>query len=148
MPEPEGSPERITIVPDDYHVEYAGTAEDGRRFFITTPFVPGSLGGGGNEFVATFFWKSDGDYDSMDVQEFGPRDSMDRGAREAAIAKHISDLGKYELEEIVVAPFSDEAFGTKFGFIPQEFEGTVTVNLMPGDAVAFYEPWDSGEYDT
>ena len=28
-------PERFTIVPDEYHVPYAGTAEDGRKFFLS-----------------------------------------------------------------------------------------------------------------
>jgi hypothetical protein len=143
MPGTEGFPGRITIVPDDYHAEYAGTAEDGRRFFITTPFLPGA-----NEFIATFFWKADGSYDSMNVEEFGPRESLDHAAREAALARHLSDLGAYVLEGISVAPFSEDAFGTSFGFIPQAYEGMVSVNLMPGDSMAFFEPWDSGEYDT
>lgn len=148
MPETEGFPERITIVPDDYHAEYAGTAEDGRRFFVSTPFVPGGRDGGGNEFVATFFWKADGSYDSMSVEEFGSRESLDHAAREAALARHLSALGSYELEEISVAPFSEDAFGTSFGFIPQAYDDMVSVNLMPGDSMAFFEPWDSGEYDT
>jgi len=29
------APTRFTIRPDDYHVPYAGTAEDGRRFFLS-----------------------------------------------------------------------------------------------------------------
>jgi hypothetical protein len=29
-----GAPQRFTIVPDNYHVPYAGTA-DGRRFFLS-----------------------------------------------------------------------------------------------------------------
>jgi hypothetical protein len=28
------APERFMIVPDDYHVPYAGSAEDGRKFFL------------------------------------------------------------------------------------------------------------------
>ena len=148
MPETDGLPERFTIVPDDYHAEYVGTAEDGRRFFTTTPFNAGTIDGGGNEFVATFFWRADGNYDSMSVDEFGSRATLDSAARKAALAKHLEGLGAYELEEISVAPFSDDAFGTKFGFIPRAYEGTVSVNLMPGDSMAFYEPWDSGEYDT
>ena len=143
MSETEGFPDRITIVPDDYHAEYVGTAEDGRRFFVATPFIPGS-----NEFIATFFWNADGSYESMDVEEFGPRETLDHAAREAALARHLGDLGAYELEEISVAPFSEDAFGTNFGFIPQAYDGMVSVNLMPGDSMAFFEPWDSGEYDT
>lgn len=139
----EGFPDRITIVPDDYHAEYVGTAEDGRRFFVTTPFIPGA-----SDFIATFFWNADGSYHSMDVQDLGSRESRDRSVWEAAQAKHLADLGAYELEEISVAPFSEDAFGTSFGLIPQAYDGMVSVNLMPGDSMAFFEPWDSGEYDT
>ena len=38
----EPAPRRFRIVPDDYHVPYAGTAEDGRRFFLSEElFAPG-----------------------------------------------------------------------------------------------------------
>lgn len=106
------------------------------------------MDGGGNEFAAAFFWNADGSYASMQVREFGPRDAMDHAARDAIMQKLVSDLGAYAREEIVIAPFSDEAFGTTFGFVPQAYDDTVSVNLMPGDSMAFFEPWDSGAYDT
>lgn len=144
----EGAPERFIIIPDDYHAEYAGRAEDGRLFFIATPFDAGTQGGNdGKEFIATFYWKADGSYDSMDVDAFGPRDTIDRDVYDAIMARHISNLGDYELTEISVAPFSDTAFDTEMGFIYTETDGYGWVNLLPGDYIAFTPPWD-GMYDT
>lgn len=144
----EGAPERFLIVPDDYYVEYAGRAEDGRLFFIGTPFDAGTFGNDdGNEFIATFYWKPDGSYDSMDVDAFGPRDTIDKEAYDAVMARHIAELGNYELTEISVAPFSDEAYGTEMGFIYSEYDGYGWVKLLPGDYIAYTPPWD-GMYDT
>jgi hypothetical protein len=36
-----------------------------------------------------------------------------------------------------------------FGLIlDRDEEDTLSVILMPGDYMAFYEPWDRGDYDT
>lgn len=135
-------PDRFTIVPDDYHAQLVGTAGDGRRFFITTPFEPG------NEYVALFWWRADGEFDSIDVDAFGPRELLSETDIEDALERRIAQLGTFSIEEISVAPFAAESHGTTFGFVPQEFSGHVSVNLQPGDYMAFNDPWDSGEYDT
>src|SRR6476620_952345 len=50
-----GPPERFTIVPDDYHVPYAGTAEDGRRFFLSQElFSFGTVHHPGSAYVGLF----------------------------------------------------------------------------------------------
>jgi hypothetical protein len=52
---------------------------------------------------------------------------------------------------IEVAPFSVKRFGTSFGLIPREpedDEDAWAVELLPGNCMAFFEPWDSGKYDT
>ena len=137
-----GAPARFTIEPDEYHAQLAGTAGDGRRFFITTPFEPD------NEFVALFFWKADGSFDEIDVDSFGPRELVAENDHQDALERRISRLGDFRIEPISVAPFAVESHGTTFGFVPQEYEGYVSVNLQPGDYMAFHEPWDSGDYDT
>lgn len=136
------APARITIAPDDYQAQLVGTAGDGRRFFITTPFEPG------DEYVALFFWSADGEFDSIDVDSFGPRELLSETDVEDALERRIAQLGTFRLEQVSVAPFVAESHGATFGFIPQEFSGHVSVNLMPGDYMSFNEPWDSGEYDT
>lgn len=136
------APDRFTIVPDDYHAQLTGTAGDGRRFFITTPFEPD------NEFVALFLWTSDGSFDEIDVDAFGPRELLAENDHQDALERRIARLGEFTIEPISVAPFAVESHGTTFGFVPQEYEGLVSITLLPGDYMAYTEPFDSGEYDT
>ena len=144
-------PDRITMIPDDYNTEFVGTAEDGRHFFLTTPFEPGdAAGAGGNEFVALFYWNSNGEFDSMEVDEFGSRESMDSAAHDAKMQERLKELGEYRLEQISVAPFSQDAFDSTFGLVPrapEDPDGIAYVELLPGNYVAYTWPWD-GEYDT
>lgn len=65
--------------------------------------------------------------------------------------QHLLDLGKITYDRIEVCRFSIERFGTQFGLIACEVEddpGVWTVELQPGNYIAFWEPWDSGVYDT
>lgn len=142
------APDRFTIMPDDYHAQLAGTAGDGRRFFITTPFEPATPTDPGNEFVALFLWKPDGSFDEIDVDAFGPREQLAENDHQDALERRIARLGEFTIEPISVAPFAVASHGTTFGFVPQEYEGLVSVTLQPGDYMAYTEPFDSGEYDT
>jgi hypothetical protein len=78
------APARFTIVPDDYHVPYAGTAEDGRKFFLSDELFDASTA-----YVGLFLWKADG-----------------------------------------------------------TFDGVYSINIEPGNFIAYYEPWDGLTYDT
>jgi len=141
-------PARFTIIPDDYHADFAGTAEDGRRFFLTTPFDPSS-----SEFVAVFLWRADGTFDEIRIDDLGPRDDLADGVQEAAIEKRLDELGDYRIEPISVAPFAVQSYGLTFGFVPNVSpgaggDGEVWVSVQPGDYMAYYAPWNNGEYDT
>lgn len=97
-PPPEGAvlrgPERFTIVPDDYHVPYAGTAGDGRKFFLS------------------------------------------------------EELFADDVAYVEVEPFTQQVDGVTFGWKVDQYDGTYSVNLVPGDFIAYYAPWDGREYDT
>jgi hypothetical protein len=44
-----------------------------------------------------------------------------------------------------------ERFGTTFGLVlrqPEDEDDPWAVEVMPGNYMAFFEPWDSGDYDT
>jgi hypothetical protein len=142
------APERFTIVPDDYHVPYAGTAEDGRKFFLSDElFAPGS------GYVGLFLWKADGTFDEVRVDKVRraagvpPGQAASPGADDL-IASRLAELGKYVLEPIEVEPFAVEVDGVTFGWVGSEFEGIYSINIEPGDFIAYYEPWDGLEYDT
>lgn len=103
-------------------------------------------------FVAVFLWTSTGDFDEIRVDEAiaepGRPPGNTRTVDDGLVATRLAELGLYVLEPIEVAPFSTLHDGIEFGFIPQAFDGMVSVNLMPGDSIAYYEPWDGFEYDT
>ena len=141
-PEANEIPDRILVVPDDWSVEYAGTLADGRLFFLTTPFEPGVA-----EYLAVFYWNADGSYDSMVVDDLGSRDDLTQEEGEAALQSRLASLGEYTIEQISVAPFSEEHDGVQFGLIPVQSEGSTWVSVMPGDYIAYTWPWD-GLYDT
>ncbi len=144
-------PKLIAIDHDDYHADLVGKTPDGRQFFITEPFEPTTPTQPGNEFVAMFIFDAEGRFLEAFIDEFGPRNSMDVGARDAVIQKRIEQLGDFSFGRIEVSPFQIEKFGTLFGLIPNEPEDEdddLSISLMPGDFMAFSEPWDSGDYET
>jgi len=144
-------PKLIAIDHDDYHAEFVGKTADGKQFFLTTPFVPAGPTNPGNEYVALYLFDKRGNLIEALIDEFGPRNNMNTEALDALCQKRLDGLGVIEFGRIEIAPFSIEKFGVTFGLIPKELEDEddeLLISLEPGDYMAFYEPWDSGDYDT
>ena len=144
------APERFTIVPDDYHVPYAGTAEDGRRFFLSEELF--SLEG--QAYVGLFLWNADGTFDEVRVDEatrprgLPPGQAGPAGA-DALVKARLAELGDYVLEPIKVEPFTEKVDGVTFGWkVGQYDDGSYYINIEPGNFIAYYEPWDGLGYDT
>ncbi len=142
------APERFTIVPDAYHVPYAGSTEDGRRFFLSDELF--DLGSG---YVGLFLWKADGTFDEVRVDQVRRSEGVPPGQAASAgadelVASRLAELGKYVLEPIEVDPFAVEVDGVTFGWVVNQFDGIYSINIEPGDFVAYYEPWDGLGYDT
>jgi len=144
----DGPPGLIAIDHDDYHAEHVGHLADGRQFFLTTPFVAGDPGA---EFVALYVFDAAGALVEAKIDTFGPRETMDDAARKALYESRLRELGSVTFDRIEVAPFSLERFGVEFGLVPRPPDSEDDdwwVILEPGDYMAFFPPWDSGEYDT
>ena len=143
-----GPPARITLVPDDYHVPYAGTAEDGRKFFLSQ-----ELFGGGSSYVGLYLWNADGTFDEVRVdaverpRDVPPGQAVPAGADDLVEAR-LAELGDYSLEPIQVEPFLTKVGGETFGWRVDDLDGDYQINIEPGDFIAYYEPWDGLEYDT
>lgn len=147
----DGKPERITIEHDDYHAEHVGRTADGRQFFLTTPFEPATGDSQGAEYVALFLFDREGNLLDAKIDDFGPRVSLDDARRQQCYEARLKELGQVTFERIEVKTFAVERFGTTFGLVPREpeDEGDVwAVEMQPGNYMAFFEPWDRGEYDT
>jgi hypothetical protein len=143
-----GPPARITLVPDDYHVPYAGTAEDGRRFFLSEELFDEK-----SSYVGLFLWTSDGVFDEVRVDPTGrpeglPAQQAAPAGAEELVAARLAELGDYVLEPIEVEPFLEKVDGVEFGWRVDEFDGDYSVNVEPGNFIAYYAPWDGLDYDT
>jgi hypothetical protein len=146
-----GAPKKIAIEHDDYHAEHVGHTKDGRQFFLTTPFEPAGPRGEGSEFVALYLFDADGKLLEAKIDNFGPRARMNDADRRRLYEKRLEELGPVTLERIEVAPFAIERLGTTFGLVirePEQEGDPWAVEAQPGNYMAFFEPWDSGEYDT
>lgn len=144
----DAAPERFTIIPDDYHVPYAGTAGDGRRFFLSD-----ELFGGGSSYVGLYLWTADGTFDEVRVDAVGRPDGLPPGQAAPAdpgglVETRLAELGDYVIEPITVEPFLTKVDGVPFGWRLQQYDGEYTLTIEPGDFIAYYAPWDGEGYDT
>ena len=143
------APERFRIVPDDYHVPYAGTADDGRKFFLSDELFSYD-----SAFVGLFLWKADGTFDKVLVDPAPRPDDLPIGqagsvGAEGLVEARLAELGDYVLEPIEVEPFTREIDGVTFGWkVGRYDDGSYSINIEPGDFIAYYAPWDGLEYDT
>lgn len=146
---PDGAPTRFTIRPDDYHVPYAGTAQDGRKFFLSDELFAFD----GKAWVGLFLWKADGTFDEVHVRSVGravgvPPGQAAPGSGDSSVDQMLAPLGNYHLEPITVQPFTRRVDGVEFGWKVNHHDGMYTINIEPGDFICYYEPWDGYEYDT
>ncbi|GAA2485346.1 hypothetical protein [Terrabacter carboxydivorans] len=144
-----GTPTRFTIRPDDYHVPYAGTAQDGRKFFLSDELFAYD----GRAWVGLFLWKPDGVFDEVRVSRIArgvgvPPGQATPGNGDGTLQAHLALLGAYTLEPITVQPFTETVDGAEFGWKVNHCDGMYTINIEPGDFICYYEPWDGYEYDT
>ena len=151
----EAAPRRFRIVPDDYHVPYAGTAEDGRRFFLSQElFGLGTADRPGSAYVGLFLWKADGTFDEVRVDPVGRPAGVPAGQAAPAgaddlVAARLAELGEYVLEPVEVEPFLEKVDGVSFGWkVGWYDDGTCYLNIEPGNFIAYYAPWDGLDYDT
>src|ERR1035437_4955457 len=147
----EGPPDHIAINHDDYHAKHIGRMADGRQFLLTTPFEPAIGGRTGCEYVALYTFDGGGGLIDAKIESFGPRDRVKHEDISARYESMLASLGAVSFDRIVVAPFQVERFGSSFGLIlrePEEEGAVWAVEMQPGNSMAFFEPWDSGDYDT
>jgi hypothetical protein len=144
-------PDIIAIEHDDYHAKHIGWTTDGRQFILTTPFEPAIGGKVGGEFIALYIFSTDGKLLEAKIDELGPRATMNKDKARELYQQRLKELGEVRFSRIEVAPFSVLRFGIEFGLIvrePEDEEDVCAVEMQPGNYMAFFEPWDSGEYDT
>ena len=143
-------PDRLLIHHDDYHAQHIGRLADGRLFFATQPFTWPMGADPGCEYLAVYLFHPDGSFAEARIDTLGPRAAVDRDHAASLSQQRLDELGERTYQSIEVAPFRVEHEGVTFGLIPRppEEDGDCWwLILLPGDYMAFSEPWD-GFYDT
>ena len=146
-----GKPNLVAIDHDDYHASHIGSLSDGRQFFLTTPFVPTMGPDAGREYLALYLFDNQGKLVEARIDDLGVRADLDKERAQDLLEQRLAELGPIEYGRIEVEPFEVERFGIKFGLItrvPEDEDDVWAVEVQPGNYMAFFEPWDSGEYDT
>ena len=144
-------PKLVALDHDDYSARDVGLTEDGRQFFLTTPFVPAINGNPGREFLALYLFDKDGGLLEARIEDLGTRATLDENQGRATRDRMLASLGQVKFRRIKVAPFRVKRFGVEFGFIPKPPEESGedwSVIVEPGNYMALFPPWNSGEYDT
>ena len=97
-------------------------------------------------------YKASGDLHARErlVVAYSPLVKYVSGRMASGLPAHVeeSDLISYGLVGLISAI---ERFDTTFGLVarpPEDDDDVWAVELQPGRYMAFFEPWDSGEYDT
>ena len=148
---PSAPPELVAIDHDDHHAEHIGRTADGRQFFLTNPFIPAIGSDAGREFIALYIFDAEGRFLDAFIDDLGPRAKIDHAAAQRLHSQRLAKLGTVSYERIEVQPFQVERFGSTFGLVlrePEDEEDGWAVEVQPGNYMAFFEPFDSGEYDT
>lgn len=144
-------PQLIAIDHDEHHASHIGHFSNGRQFFLTTPFVSASGADAGREFVALYLFDKHGRFLEARVDDLGRRANLNEQRARRIFEQRLAELGPVEYGRIEVQPFEVRRFGTKFGLVPrapEDEDDEWVVEMQPGNYMAFFEPWDNGDYDT
>ena len=149
-------PPTIPIAHDEWHAKHIGRLPDGRQFFLTTS-LESTPDEGTRDFVVLYTFDADGKLLDAQIDDLGVRGDggpppLNKDDGGEVYRRRLESLDGAEFGDIRVAPFRIERFGIEFGPIPREPDEDPedyepAVELMPGNTMAFFEPWD-GEYDT
>jgi hypothetical protein len=143
-------PPIIAINHDGFHAKHVGRTADGCQFFLTNPFIPARPNEPRSEFIALYIFDRAGNLLNAKIDNLGPRSSLNDDEAQKTYDLRLSELGKVAFGRIEVKPFAIERFDTEFGLIllPPEHGGGWAAEMQPGNFMAFFDPWDSGDYDT
>ena len=146
-----GQPERLTILPDEYHLPHVGHMRDGRQAFLTSPFVPDLGDRTGCEYLALYVFDADGLLVEHKITSLGQRSQVDEDEAQRLKEELIASVSPLSPRGISVRPFSITHDGVEFGLIPRQPDDEDedwSVEAQPGNYIAFTPPWHEGGYDT
>ena len=157
-------PEKIRLVPDEWHIDGVGIRPDGNLIFSDSQLsYDGGTPAKVRDFFCTFVFDPDGNLIEHKIDLVGTRGEYSEDHMNEICDQHVELLRGFKEAPIWVRPFRVEAYGEMFGLVPvspeelKEFdddddyepsEDDWRVEFMLGNTLSFYPPWDEGGYDT
>lgn len=155
-----GAPEKIRLIPDEWHIKRVGRLRDGRQFLVDTQLAPRRQKS--RDYACSFLFDADGQLLSNDIEFIGERGDYPSERVAEILDTHLAALGDHEITEIWIRLFEIRHDDEIFGFVPvspEEFldedddpedvdDEDWRVEFMPGNTLSFYPPWEDGGYDT
>lgn len=151
VPNDEDKPTKIRLVTDEYHLEGLGKLSDDTYFLMSSQLHRDWHAETTTDYICKFLFNSNGDLIDHKIVKIGIRGKYKDADGVKEYVKLAPAKGTYEDADISIKPFSVLFDGIEFGFIlrtPEDEEEIWAVEFMPGNTMAFFEPWDSGVYDT
>jgi hypothetical protein len=91
------APEKIRLIPDDWHIQHVGRRVDGRLFWVDGQLDP--AGGATKDFVCTFIFDQDGRLIQHSIELIGARGSYPEGSVGKAMDRHVAtEEGEWRVE--------------------------------------------------
>jgi len=146
-----GRPVSVLMATDDYHLKHFGRTEDGMVLWIGSQLNYDSKNQDTTDYTFKFVFDSSGELVSSLIETIGKRNSAKSEVFEEDMSALIDENPIFEPVSEMIKPFKVVHEGIEFGLIvrePETAEDVWAVEFMPGNTMAFFEPFDSGFYDT
>lgn len=146
-----GYPEKLHIIPDGRKLKQAGKLADGRSVVRVEQYDPASPAG--RRFLVTYVFDGEGELVDDLVSSVGPEGEADTMAEAGSV--HAGKFGPVKSAAVDIKPFSISREGLTFGFVARELESddedeegeaTWVIEALPGPAMVFHAPFDTGTY--
>jgi hypothetical protein len=146
-----GSPAAVLMSTDDYHLKDFGKAGDGSILWMGSQLRYDYKAEDTIDYIFKFVFNTDGELIDSEIRTLGSRNLIKDGVFQ-------EELGGLREANPIIAPasaviktFTVVHEGIEFGLVvrtPEDAEDVWAVEFMPGNTMAFFEPFNSGDYDT
>ncbi len=115
------APEKIHLVPDEWHLERVGVLPDGRLIYQETQVGHDPQASTWRDYVVSYVFDPDGHLVEDLVTLVGVQGEYSEADLDAATKAHSARFGQFDIRDIWVRPFAIQRHGLEFGLVPVNF---------------------------
>ena len=150
-PDETARPAAVRIATDEYHLEHFGKNDEGLIVWTGTQLKYDFATKKTTDYTFKFLFDTSGEVVSSEIETVGIRSAENQKNFAEKMNSLVSANKIVAPANVMIKTFTVVHEGVEFGLIvrvPEEPEDVWAVEFMPGNTLAFFEPFDSGFYDT